>query len=800
MDIDNQALLINRQVNFQNEYGSEPNDDVDYLSINGDDDLLGDEEILKDYFYSKKFNTDRAVGSSENVIKGPDTPEIGGSVILEKVSDYGGNFKFSSFDTNSYDCNFELPENQNAIFNKAIYDKGLPGIFTLKKKYKNIVNFKVKVGRPLFKKIGIDSNIQFLDKNSTIFGNSITQKQRYLGLDLDTNTDSVLGPTFNNFNYKKRTSKNLPTNLVSIKSFPKKSLDFFFLKKSNEAQRSRYKHDRFIDFESNSLSELFRAKSPTNSNTGKFIYTPGSQYGSGLSILNVKKKGVMAGTSPISENMYLDRSSKVWPSLGSGNRFSEVVSSLNPPILKKPKMRETPTTKNKKLRFDFGISKPIFYLGKSSVSKVAVQHFFKYADGAKSVTKPAISFFKNQDTVGNVSSNDYINHVGIGVVKNLADEFKITLPTNPPTLKPATQTAKTGIEESAVSSAFKSAKVSTIPGGGSVIPGAYTLFSSNESIFPSPVIRSLSVDSKLFNKINSLRLHGASKLNDFLYKPKIKHILKNQTNFDNVNSDTIVDPYSPREDTFLYKFEDFDHHYDRFDDSENPIQSSLSIKNRFKNRIRPNMATFNVGDFFKSEIGDADELFSSKSFNFVEPLQKFNKEYDGNFEELEDLDEDFDDLEYSEYETDDDYESEYRSKKTINTFGLQKNLAFGGYADFSNPKNISTSIGMSDYRSDFGNFETLPEIFDSDRLFKPKRVKRLDGRGFVDKFDWLFSMYKKLSAHDSLYGKDLATNVGLEYPFNSFFEEGDRNLEIKKNKNQEDLLSSILMLHGYSKN
>lgn len=800
LDIDNQALLINRQVNFQNEYGSEPNDDVDYLSINGDDDLLGDEEILKDYFYSKKFNTDRAVGSSENVIKGPDTPEIGGSVILEKVSDYGGNFKFSSFDTNSYDCNFELPENQNAIFNKAIYDKGLPGIFTLKKKYKNIVNFKVKVGRPLFKKIGIDSNIQFLDKNSTIFGNSITQKQRYLGLDLDTNTDSVLGPTFNNFNYKKRTSKNLPTNLVSIKSFPKKSLDFFFLKKSNEAQRSRYKHDRFIDFESNSLSELFRAKSPTNSNTGKFIYTPGSQYGSGLSILNVKKKGVMAGTSPISENMYLDRSSKVWPSLGSGNRFSEVVSSLNPPILKKPKMRETPTTKNKKLRFDFGISKPIFYLGKSSVSKVAVQHFFKYADGAKSVTKPAISFFKNQDTVGNVSSNDYINHVGIGVVKNLADEFKITLPTNPPTLKPATQTAKTGIEESAVSSAFKSAKVSTIPGGGSVIPGAYTLFSSNESIFPSPVIRSLSVDSKLFNKINSLRLHGASKLNDFLYKPKIKHILKNQTNFDNVNSDTIVDPYSPREDTFLYKFEDFDHHYDRFDDSENPIQSSLSIKNRFKNRIRPNMATFNVGDFFKSEIGDADELFSSKSFNFVEPLQKFNKEYDGNFEELEDLDEDFDDLEYSEYETDDDYESEYRSKKTINTFGLQKNLAFGGYADFSNPKNISTSIGMSDYRSDFGNFETLPEIFDSDRLFKPKRVKRLDGRGFVDKFDWLFSMYKKLSAHDSLYGKDLATNVGLEYPFNSFFEEGDRNLEIKKNKNQEDLLSSILMLHGYSKN
>jgi hypothetical protein len=57
-------------------------------------------------------------------------------------------------------------------------------------------------------------------------------------------------------------------------------------------------------------------------------------------------------------------------------------------------------------------------------------------------------------------------------------------------------------------------------------------------MYPSPYIRSLSLDSNLFNKINSLRIYGAGRLQDFMYNTKIKNLIKNQINYNSSESST----------------------------------------------------------------------------------------------------------------------------------------------------------------------------------------------------------------------------------------------------------------------
>jgi hypothetical protein len=48
--------------------------------------------------------------------------------------------------------------------------------------------------------------------------------------------------------------------------------------------------------------------------------------------------------------------------------------------------------------------------------------------------------------------------------------------------------------------------------------------------------------TQIIYKINSLRLFGAGRLNDSIYNPKLKHLLKNQTNFYEIDdNDDILD-------------------------------------------------------------------------------------------------------------------------------------------------------------------------------------------------------------------------------------------------------------------
>lgn len=77
-------------------------------------------------------------------------------------------------------------------------------------------------------------------------------------------------------------------------------------------------------------------------------------------------------------------------------------------------------------------------------------------------------------------------------------------------------------------------------------------FNYYDSLIPSPFIRSLSVDSNLFSKINSLRVFGANRLDDYLYRPKIENLLSNSS-FD----DTEVDELDEF-DEFIEEIEDED--------------------------------------------------------------------------------------------------------------------------------------------------------------------------------------------------------------------------------------------------
>lgn len=62
-------------------------------------------------------------------------------------------------------------------------------------------------------------------------------------------------------------------------------------------------------------------------------------------------------------------------------------------------------------------------------------------------------------------------------------------------------------------------------------------FSYNENLVPSPYIRSLSIDSNLFSKINSLRVYGSGRLQDYLYSPRLSNILLSSDYLD-INDET----------------------------------------------------------------------------------------------------------------------------------------------------------------------------------------------------------------------------------------------------------------------
>ena len=62
-------------------------------------------------------------------------------------------------------------------------------------------------------------------------------------------------------------------------------------------------------------------------------------------------------------------------------------------------------------------------------------------------------------------------------------------------------------------------------------------FAYNDNLVPSPYIRSLSIDSNLFSKINSLRVYGSGRLQDFMYSPKISSILLSSDYLD-INDET----------------------------------------------------------------------------------------------------------------------------------------------------------------------------------------------------------------------------------------------------------------------
>lgn len=78
-------------------------------------------------------------------------------------------------------------------------------------------------------------------------------------------------------------------------------------------------------------------------------------------------------------------------------------------------------------------------------------------------------------------------------------------------------------------------------------------FSYSESIYPLPIVKSLSVSSNLFNKINSLRLYGSGRLGDYFYNTKLKHLLgSNKQNIDFDDDDDI----NYDDDLFLLDFDE----------------------------------------------------------------------------------------------------------------------------------------------------------------------------------------------------------------------------------------------------
>lgn len=162
-------------------------------------------------------------------------------------------------------------------------------------------------------------------------------------------------------------------------------------------------------------------------------------------------------------------------------------------------------------------------------------------------------------------------------------------------------------------------------------------FNYYDSLIPSPFIRSLSVDSNLFSKINSLRVFGAGRLDDYIYRPKLENLLKNN-DYDDTDAEDLEEF-----DEFIEEieeddiYEDDDSLWDLIDDDELDIDDEDDEEEEFAGeddggvlRVDKNSGKYLIDNLKKSEVTDFSILGGD--------LDEDDDEYDYGVFGVEDID------------------------------------------------------------------------------------------------------------------------------------------------------------------
>jgi hypothetical protein len=115
-----------------------------------------------------------------------------------------------------------------------------------------------------------------------------------------------------------------------------------------------------------------------------------------------------------------------------------------------------------------------------------------------------------------LSDIKYLDSIAIPVVKNLETIQDVAKLKTDKLINNYSLKSKNSLNNleyfNDISSIFKNANKSVDLNLKKINQDGFNIYSSSESLYPLPLISSLSIDSKLFNKISSLRIYGLGNL------------------------------------------------------------------------------------------------------------------------------------------------------------------------------------------------------------------------------------------------------------------------------------------------
>jgi hypothetical protein len=648
--------------NIQNEVGYDLNNS----------DLLFSGEFGQHYYYNKKINTNENLGldyRSIGTVKPVNLKRL--KISIKNNLNKNNLLTNINFRYNNLDNDFQLAENQSIFSNKLYNDK-----FLFNKQLKNLDNriYKILDNNGISKNLNkFSQDNSYISKNlfnnGSIGENSINNfslniKNDFIDLDKNINNNK------SNIMLKKESIRYI-INSISDNSMSLKNNILFKLydqnSKINEYNAKTLSRN-FVKLD----SKLIKKKLSIIPNTSKIQFNPNvPEMSNYTNFLNKKKIGIKKLSSIFNDMHYIDKSQKVEPSFGN-TRFKEKYEQFTNQYYNGPIKFKL----NNKTKFNYGLSNNNSTFYNNKIVKSEFQHFFKYKDNTSYSLKNIDGFFKylNSDVS---PTNNYIYNVAIPIHKdfnkknnNEYDTFiftennkKLTYSSDKYSNFKYKNEKKIKFNNNYdIGDIFRNSKIK-INSKKSKINAQFKKFSANETIYPLPISTSLSINSKLFNKINSLRIFSLDKLQDYLYKPKLKHLVKNQSNFYNYNESLFLNDSGLKDDKFLYKFENTDYVNDINEFSEN--QHDYDVKKKYYNKNINNIVNYNkkinlLFSYDKKNNKQNDLLLHMEnSFDSNQLFNKFNNdiynlnEISNNYE-YSDINLDLNDsAEFQEYNLDD---------------------------------------------------------------------------------------------------------------------------------------------------
>lgn len=820
--IDNSILDKNyANENYYDDYSE--NSEL-FSEINEDSTLIGDEDYDNfEYYNNKKQNSKKLLGSVDYLSSDPDIYDESSIELVDSDFKNTKNLQLN-YEFNSVDSQHRLAQNQNLFYNYFLYNKN-------KNSYK-IKNFFIKnkafKKNNLKKNLGFSENFSKLGKDLFLISPNFYNFENYSNFNFNETTINDDLENLIKFENQKKNIIYYPENIIKNYISSSKLLNYAIkiLSLNSSKHKSFYINKNLKKRKVNVDNDKFEFKNKNLDFSGKIIQSPDNSFINILNISNSTTPGLLNNILSIYDTKYINTYKKIEPNFGNERfRYSNNdyinENNIENTILNKKIENILETPENKKI-FNFGFGLVSDNLSNQNITKEATNHYFKYKDSVGYVFKNIDNFFRISD-IEDKQNESYIANISIPVsikFKKKENNKQINIKNSKNNIFDLFDLANDNFniankgnsyninDNSAIQNIFKNSKVKIGSNNKKLNSNSFRIYSASESIYPSPVIKSLGIESKLFNKINSLRIFGAGRLNDYLYKPKLKHLLKNQSNYYNFDNTFWDDDLEEQDDIFLYNFDDNDNQYDS-ESISNIFDQTLNIKNNNKKLTNlDNIVQFEALNKKSTETNFKNfEIPSEYSINNkIYKLKKKEIELDFLDDDIDDFDFDEYDLgESEEFELDSDYGQNFKNIGEIKKNDIILNIVTNKYNDIGNIYNKIKSLS-NDFDNEslfnYDDVETVENYTDIDKLYNEDLLHSIDSDNSIllSKRDWLFKTYKDLVNSHNKYSKKQWLDSEKNSNNFDYFENINLNSEIFNNLNNINLTDSQNSIISSSKN